>query len=147
MITVMLSLLALLRFSLIKIQRVINCPAHPTPKSAHITPLLHDLHWLPISSRTEYKIALICFRVVSGTAPPYISELLHLYSPRSLRSAVDTRIFRVPRLGRRTSGERSFQQIGTVIWNSFLLSVRYLLHPLLLNKKLKPTILFCILIF
>ena len=53
--------------------------------------------------------------VVSGTAPPDLSELLHLYSPsRFLRSAADTRIFRVPKIGRRTTGERSFQYIGPV---------------------------------
>ena len=34
-----------------------------------ITPLLYSLHWLPISSRIQYKIALICFYIVSGTAP------------------------------------------------------------------------------
>ena len=87
---------------------------------------VYDLHWLPISSRIQYKIALICFHIISGTAPPYRSELLHLYSPfRSLRSASDTRIFRVPRMGRRTLGERSFQYIGHVIWNSPPLSVRH----------------------
>ena len=56
----MLSLLALLRFSLIK-SRVINCSAYliyKASKSAHITPLLFDLHWLPISSWIQYKIAL-----------------------------------------------------------------------------------------
>ena len=104
------------------IQRVINCSARlifKVPKSAHITPFLYDLHWLPISSRIQYKIALICFHIVSGTAPPYLSELLHLYSPsRSLRSAADTRIFRVPRMGRRTLGERSLRYIGPVLWNS-----------------------------
>ena len=94
------------------IQRVINCSARFTfkvPKSAHFTPFLYDLHWLPISSRIQYKIALICFHIVSGTSPPFISELLHLNSPsHSLRSAADTRIFHVPSTGR-TLGERSFQ--------------------------------------
>ena len=68
---------------------LINCSARlicKASKSAHITPLLFDLHWLPISSRIQYKIALTCFHVISGTAPQYLSELLHLYSPsRSLR--------------------------------------------------------------
>ena len=89
-----------------KIQRVINYSArliYKVSKSAHITPFLFDLHWLPISSRIQYKIAFTCFNVVSGTAPPHLSELLHLYSPsRSLRSASDTRISRVPRVRRRT---------------------------------------------
>ena len=77
-----------------------------------------------LSTRIQYKIALICFHVVSGTTPPYLSELLHLYSPsRSLRSDSDTRIFRVPRMGRRTLGERSFQYTGPVLWNSLPLSI------------------------
>ena len=72
----MLSLLAV-RF-LIKLikSRGINCSArliYKAPKSAHITPLLFDLHWLPISSRIQYKIALTCFHIVSGTAAPYLS--------------------------------------------------------------------------
>ena len=102
-----------------KIQRVINCSAHliyKASKSAHITPLLFDLHWLPISSRIQYKIALTCFHIISGIAPTYLSELLHLYSPsRFLRSAPETRIFRVPRVCRRTHGRRSFQYIGPAI--------------------------------
>ena len=49
-------------------------------------------------SRNQYKIALTCFHIISGTAPPYLSELLRLYSPsRSLRSASDTRIFSCPK--------------------------------------------------
>ena len=56
-------------------------------------------HRLPINSRIQYRIALTRFNIVSGTAPPYLSELLRLYSPsRSLRSASYTRIFRVPRV-------------------------------------------------
>ena len=51
-------------------------------------------YWLPISSQIQYKIALICIHIASGTAPPYLSELLHLNSPsRSLHSAADTGIF------------------------------------------------------
>ena len=39
-------------------------------------------------SQIQYRIALICFHIVSGTAAQCLSELLHLYSPsRSLRSA------------------------------------------------------------
>ena len=93
---------------LYKIQRVINCSDrlfYKASKSAHITPLRFDLHWLPISSRIHYKIPLTCFHIISGTAPPYLSELLHLYSPsRSLRSVSGTRIFRVLRVCRRTLG-------------------------------------------
>ena len=95
-----------------KIQRVINCSArliYKASKSAHITHLHFDLHWLLISSRIQYKIALACFHIISGTAPPFLSELLHVYSPsRSLRSHSDTRIFRVPGVCRRDLGRDPF---------------------------------------
>ena len=46
---------------------------------------------------------------VSGKALPYVSDLLYPHSPsRSLRTTSDTRIFRIPRMGRRTLGERFF---------------------------------------
>ena len=118
---------------------VTNCSARlicKTPKSVRITPLLHDLHWLPTSSPIQYKIALICFHIVSGTATLYLSDLLHvLNSPRSLRSASDTRTFRVPRMGRNTLGERSFQYTRPVICNSLPLSVRH--SPSLTSFTLK----------
>ena len=112
-----------------KIQRVINRSArliYKASKSAHITPLLFDLHWLAVSSWIQYEIALTCFHIVSGTAPPYVSKLLYLSSSSpSLRSASYTWTFCGPRVCRRTLGERSFQYIGPVIWNSLPFSVRH----------------------
>ena len=49
-------------------------------RSAHITPMLHSLHWLPIQQRIEYKLSLLCFKIISYQAPIYLSELLHLYT-------------------------------------------------------------------
>ena len=86
----------------------------------------------------QYKIALTCFHIISSTAPPYLSELLHLYSPsRSLRSDSDTRILRVPRVCRRTLGEKYFQYIGPVIWNSLPFSVRHAKRLSSFKSKLK----------
>ena len=60
---------------------------------------LRDCRRNNYDDRIQYKIAFTCFHIISGTAPPYLSELLHLYSPSlSLRSASDIRIFRVPRV-------------------------------------------------
>ena len=79
-----------------KIQRVISCSARlifKVLRSAHVTPFLYAAHWLPISSRIQYKIALICFHIVSCTAPPHLScltstLLLALFAqPRILASS------------------------------------------------------------
>ena len=86
--------------------------------------------------------SLACFHLVSGTAPPYCSELLHHYSPsRSLHSAVDTWILHVPRVYRRTLGERSFQYIRAVIWNSLPFSVMYATSVSSFKSKLKTQLL------
>ena len=68
----------------------------------------------------------------------YSTSLLRLYSPSpSLRSASETQIFRVRRVCRGTLGERSFQYIGPVIWNSLSFSVRHATTLSSFKSKLK----------
>ena len=56
-------------------------------KFDHITPVLKDLHWLPVEQRIEYKVLLLTYKALHGKAPAYISQLLSLYTPtRPLRS-------------------------------------------------------------
>jgi len=39
-------------------------------KFAHIAPVLRDvLHWLPVSKRTQFKVALLTFDCVRGMGP------------------------------------------------------------------------------
>ena len=50
--------------------------------------LLRSLHWLPISQRIDFKIALTVFKARIGLTPAYISDLLLPYVPiHNLRSA------------------------------------------------------------
>ena len=82
------------KYFLSKLQKVQNNAARlifRTTRSAHITPMLHSLHWLPTEWRIEYKLSLLCFNVISHQAPIYLSELLHLYTPFwQLCSSTDT---------------------------------------------------------
>ena len=69
------------------------------------TPMLRELHWLPIKARIEYKLALCCFKSKSGNYPSYISDLLVPYTPtRSLRSS-SSNIFSIPRIHLKGWGE------------------------------------------
>ena len=112
LITVMLSLLALLGF-LIKL-RVIGCSARcisQVPKSAHISfatsPLATNLQpdsikkkWL-LSASTSFLVQLsMPLWVASSLLSSLLPSLGHGYS-----------FFCVPRMGRRILGERSFQNI------------------------------------
>ena len=112
-----------------KLQRVQNSAARlvfQCPKSTHVSPLLHALHWLPMSQRIDYKLATLCFKVINKTAPHALTEILTVYIPsRSLRSAADSRMLKVPRRNKKTQGQRAFSYIGPVTWNSLPFSVRY----------------------
>ncbi|KAK7105200.1 hypothetical protein V1264_016609 [Littorina saxatilis] len=124
------SLLAgLPKYLLDRLQRIQNNAARLVFKSSkyeHATPLLHSLHWLPITKRIEYKLSSLSFAVVSGSAPEYLSELLNLYTPsRQLRSAADTRLFRLPTVQTKTCGERSFAYQAPVTWNRLPLPLRH----------------------
>ena len=99
------------------------CKAH---KREHVSPLPVDLHWLFVERRIEYKIATICYNVITGTVSTYLSDLLELYTPlRTLRSSADTRIFRIPDRRKRFHGQRAYYFFGPSIWDNFPLSVRH----------------------
>ena len=75
---------------------------------------LTKLHWLLIAQRIEYEVSSVCYDVVSETAPPYLSDLLHLYIPsRSLSSSVDTCTFRIPKRKTQFQMATYFFQCGT----------------------------------
>ena len=47
-------------------------------KSDHISLTLKELHWLPIEARVEFKILLLTFKALNGTAPLYLSNLVQI---------------------------------------------------------------------
>ena len=78
----LIDLLDSFKYLLSKLQKVQNNAARlifRTTRSAHVNPMFHSLHWLPIEQRIEYKLSLLCFKIISHQAPIYLSELLHLY--------------------------------------------------------------------
>ena len=46
-------------------------------KHDHITPILMDLHWLPVNERIQFKILLLTFKSLNGFAPVYIDEMIY----------------------------------------------------------------------
>ena len=84
-----------------KLQRVQNTAARLVTgckKHDHITPVLRDLHWLPVHQRIRYKIALLAFKALHGMAPRYITELVEERKPpRALRSASEL-LLRPPKI-------------------------------------------------
>ena len=109
-----------------------------TTRSAHVTPMLHSIHWLPIEQRIKYKLSLLCFKIIFHQASIYLSELFHLYTPsRQLRSSTDTRVFRIPSFRTKSCGQRSLFCQAPVIWNQFPVSVRHSTSASSFNSSLK----------
>ena len=95
-------------------------------KSDHIHPILETLHWLPVMHHMQYKISIICFSSVSGTAPQYLSDFLQPYTQaRQLRSASDTWTFVTPHVNTKTFGERSSCYAGPSVWNNLPQTLRH----------------------
>ena len=58
-----------------QLQRVQNAAARVvslSPKFCHITPVLMNLHWLPIDLGIEFKILIVTYKTLHGLAPAYI---------------------------------------------------------------------------
>ena len=104
-----------------KLQRVQNAAARivsKTGKFDHITPVLHQLHWLPISQRICYKILLLTYKALNNKAPGYISELIRVsQKSRNLRSN-NQLVLEVPKCRLATYGCRSFSYAAPFLWNA-----------------------------
>ena len=102
-----------------RLQRIQNTAARVVTlsrKSCHITPILKELHWLPVSQRIVFKLMLIVHKSVNNIAPIYISELLKVYTPsRNLRSS-NMSLLKEP-TSKRTWGDRSFSVAAPRLWN------------------------------
>ena len=72
-----------------KLQKLQNAAARIvtlSPKRTNITPILQSLHWLPIKDRIVFKILLLIFHCVQGSAPQYNISLVHPYIPARMHS-------------------------------------------------------------
>lgn len=90
-----------------------------TSKRAPITPILKQLHWLPVSARINYKIASIVFQCLYVPEfPTYLKTLINQYIPsRNLRSSSKNLLVK-PNFKLNNYGRRSFQYQSAYVWNS-----------------------------
>ena len=104
-----------------KLQRIQNSAARLVTKKGkfeHVSPLLQDLHWLPIKCRIKFKVLVIVFQCMYGSAPEYLKVLIQPYNPQiTLRS--QSKNLLVPVYSNTKSyGGRAFQKIAPDLWNS-----------------------------
>ena len=108
-------------------------------KFDHISPVLKELHWLPVQHRISYKILLLTYKALNGHAPQYLAALTSKYvPPRPLRSE-DKYLLNSPRWRLETFGKRAFSKATPTLWNPLPVSVKQAPSLTLSRPDLKLT--------
>ena len=123
-----------------RLQKIQNYAARiikQVPRYSHITPVLKELHWLPIKFRIEYKIIMMTFKALNGLAPQYIEDLVTKYQPsRNLRSMNAGKLVQPPHKNDAYGG-RSFEVVAPMLWNGLTPSLRRITSLPVMKTSLK----------
>ena len=107
---------------LAKIQRVLNASARlvcNAPRFCHITPIMRDLHWLPIRARINFKVLLLTFKALHGLAPQYLRSLISVKTSCYNLRGSNTLLLAKPSVKSKvTLGDRAFAIAAPSLWNS-----------------------------
>ena len=99
----------------------------------------HGSALVVIPERIQFKLAVLVFSCLHGTAPPYLADQLQpvvaLESRRRLRSSASARLD-IPRARRTTIGERAYVA-GPRVWNSLSSSTQSAPSLLVFRRLLK----------
>ena len=126
-----------------RLQSVLNTAARLvtlTRKYDNITPVLKELHWLPVRFRTKYKVLLQVFKSLNGMAPQYLSDKLTIKENIELRSD-NKNLLKIQKSRLKSYGDRAFSVAGPALWNSLPDNLR-LCSSLDTFKRLLKTHLF-----
>jgi len=111
-----------------------KAPSHPewcclsftgARRSEHMTPILRDLHWLPVRRRITFKTAVLVYKCLHDMASQYLQtycEPTSTVASRRLRSTHSGRLT-VP-CTRANYRDRSFAVQGPRVWNSLPAALR-----------------------
>ena len=114
-----------------------------TKTRAHMTPVLRDLHWLPVVNRCHFKILLFTYISLKSEAPRYISDLLNWYQlNRPLRSANTTSI--IPKRYKSVRyGKRLMDTGAAMRWNTLPNEVKCAIYTNCFGKTIKTHLYNC----
>ena len=134
------------KYLLQKLQYVQNAAARLITgirKHDHITPILMDLHWLPVNERIQLKILLLTFKSLNGPAPVYIDEMIQRDVPnRKLRSS-SAFLLKQNKWNLKSYGFRTFTVAAPFLWNSLPLEVKSSPSLNIFKSKLKTHLFKC----
>uniref|UniRef100_A0A803T5Y0 Reverse transcriptase domain-containing protein n=1 Tax=Anolis carolinensis TaxID=28377 RepID=A0A803T5Y0_ANOCA len=132
-----------------KIQMVQNAAARLLAGSSirsHITPILKQLHWLPIEHRISYKILILTFKARNGQGPLYLRDRLipffHQWSPPSSQENL-LYVLGPREVHLEATRRRAFSTYAPILWNSLPPYVRAMSELRPFVKALKTWLFGC----
>ena len=117
-----------------RLQSVLNAAARivfSARSSDHITPLLRELHWLKITERIQFRLCVLAYRCLHGSAPPRrdtAPDVRHKGMSSSIRSGSTSTLF-VSATRRSSLGDRAFPVAAARLWNTLPVSVNSFILP------------------
>ena len=114
----------------------------------HIMPAVRDeLHWLPISQRVDYKVALLVYKCLLGIGPAYLTDYctaLTVADRHHQLSSVTKGDLILPRTRTKRIGLQSFHSSSPALWKSLQMYIRDINLTLPQFKQPLKHYLFCI---
>ena len=107
-----------------------------TWKFDHITPVLKELRWLPLSSYLKYTLGVLAFKSVKGLASSYLCDK---FKTRAFFHDHNTRNkdnLNIPGY-KSASGQRTFLYLATKLWNSLPCDLINSASLIIFKRKLK----------
>ena len=122
-----------------KLQSVQNFAARVVTgsrKFEHITPVLRDLNWLPVSSTLKYTVGILTFKCVNGLAPRYLCPRFVTRATVHDRNTRNKNKLDIPGY-KSAAGQRSFLCRSVTMWNSFPTAITDCNNLAMFRRKLK----------
>ena len=122
-----------------KLQRIQDCAARlaQLPRAARASPVLQELHCLPVDERIIFKVLLITYKALNNLGPVFISNLLVRYEPsRNLRST-DKYLLQIPKTRLKTYGDRAFSVSAPRLWNVLPMEIKLSPSDSVFKNRLK----------
>ena len=95
-------------------------------KTEHISPVLRELHWLPVAARIKFKMGVLVYKALHNQLPEYLSDFCiqaGQFHDHALRSVTHSELAKV-RTVTKSMGDRTFQVLAADTWNRIPTSVR-----------------------
>ena len=85
-------------------------------KYEHITPMLKELHWLPVAKQLEVRDILMAFKCIKGLAPPSLCNKFSTRSQVRTRNTRNKDKLHIPTF-RSATAQRPFPYRAVQFWN------------------------------